>query len=280
MRRRVVAASHRRAGRAVERCSCSKRDVVARKRPGERSVSHVRSQWSPSQPTNPCRHRRARSSSETNASSKNTSAKPSSPSSRPNPRTVTPSVSSGTRKYVRPLCRSLSGSERNNPKRCVQNAPRVVHVFWPFSSQPPSTLVARLWMPARSLPALGSDHPWHHSSSAAAMRGRMRSCCSGRAELEHGRRQQEDAVLRDPLRTAGAVVLLLEDQPLPERRAAAAVLLGPRHDGPAVLEQQALPLEMCGESLAACHLTAGCAERSLRATQRASSGTRLPPPTM
>ena len=45
-----------------------------------------------------------------------------------------------------------------------------------------------------------------------------------RAELEDRRREQEDAVLGDALRRAGAVVLLLEDQPLPEARLAAAVL--------------------------------------------------------
>ena len=36
------------------------------------------------------------------------------------------------------------------------------------------------------------------------------------AELVDRRGQQEDAVLRDPLRSSGPVVLLLEDQPLPE----------------------------------------------------------------
>src|SRR4029077_17896957 len=38
------------------------------------------------------------------------------------------------------------------------------------------------------------------------------------AELEHGRREEEDAVLGDPLRPARPVVLLLEDQPLDETR--------------------------------------------------------------
>jgi hypothetical protein len=36
------------------------------------------------------------------------------------------------------------------------------------------------------------------------------------AELEHGRRQQEDAVLPDTRRSANPIVLLFEDQPLPE----------------------------------------------------------------
>ena len=80
-----------------------------------------------------------------------------------------------------PRWRSASGSVRNSPNRWVQNAPRVVHVFCPVTRQPPasSSRTARLLMPARSLPASGSLQPWHHRSSAAAMRGRMRSCCSG-----------------------------------------------------------------------------------------------------
>ena len=47
-----------------------------------------------------------------------------------------------------------------------------------------------------------------------------------------------------------AVVLLLEDQPLPQARVAAAVLLGPRHHRPAGVEEAALPLEVAGEALA------------------------------
>ena len=118
-----------------------------------------------------------------------------------------------------PRWRSASGSVRNRPNRWVQNAPRVVHVFWPVRRQPPaaSSRSARLLMPARSLPASGSLQPWHQRSSAAAMRGRMRSCCSWVPNSKTVGRQQEDAVLGDPLGAADPVVLLLEDQPLPQR---------------------------------------------------------------
>ena len=70
-----------------------------------------------------------------------------------------------------------------------------------------------------------------------------------RAELEQRRREQEDAVLRDPLRSARPVVLLLEQQPLPQRRAAAAVLDRPRHGGPPVGEEHPLPVEVLREAL-------------------------------
>ena len=96
------------------------------------------------------------------------------------------------------MCRALSGSVRKSPNRWVQNAPRVVHVFWPSSTQPPSTRRALLVTLARSLPAFGSDQPWHQRSSPAAMRRRMPVLLGGRAELEQARREQEDPVLRDP----------------------------------------------------------------------------------
>ena len=192
------------------------------------------------------------SESGTNTSSRNTSAKPSSPSRRPKPRTVTPGASSGTRRYVRPRWRSAAGSVRNRPKRWVQNAPRVVHVFWPESRQPPaaSSRTPRLWMPARSEPAFGSDQPWHQRSSAAAIRGRIRSRLLLGAELEDRRGEQEDPVLGDPLRPARPVVLLLEDQPLHRRGVPPAVRLRPRDHGPAGVEQRPLPVEVEREALA------------------------------
>src|SRR5690606_3368216 len=57
------------------------------------------------------------------------------------------------------------------------------------------------------------------------------------AELEDGRREQKDAVLRDAVGRAGAVVLLFEDEPLDEARLAAAVLLRPGDDRVAGLEE-------------------------------------------
>ena len=72
----------------------------------------------------------------------------------------------------------------------------------------------------------------------------------GRPELEHGRRQQEDAVLGDAGRGARPVVLLLEDQPLPQRGVPAAVGGGPRHRGPPAGVEAPLPVEVLGEALA------------------------------
>ena len=67
-------------------------------------------------------------------------------------------------------------------------------------------------------------------------------------ELEQRGCEQEDPVLRDPLGTPGAVVLLLEDEPLEQGGLTAAVLPGPRHHGPAGVEELALPFPVQGEA--------------------------------
>src|ERR671918_267924 len=91
--------------------------------------------------------------------------------------------------------------------------------------------------PALAPQVLGRRHP-----------GQDVGLLGGRPELEHRGGQQEDAVLGDAGRAAGPVVLLLEDEPLPERGAAAAELLGPRHRGPAAGVQVAFPVEVLGEA--------------------------------
>ena len=67
------------------------------------------------------------------------------------------------------------------PKHHSANAPRLAQVFCPVSSQPsPASLrTARERMPARSLPASGSDQPWHQISSPAAIGSKKRSFCAG-----------------------------------------------------------------------------------------------------
>jgi hypothetical protein len=67
------------------------------------------------------------------------------------------------------------------PKHQSANAPRLAQVFWPERRQPspPALRVARERMAARSLPASGSDQPWHQISSPAAIGGRNRSFWAG-----------------------------------------------------------------------------------------------------
>ncbi len=78
-----------------------------------------------------------------------------------------------------PRWRSASGSVRKRPKHHSANAPREAHVFCPVNTQPSSECArrARLRMPARSLPASGSDQPWHQISSPEAIGGRNLAFC-------------------------------------------------------------------------------------------------------
>ena len=83
------------------------------------------------------------------------------------------------------MWRWLSGSVRKRPKKASQKAPRVAQVFWPERRQPPSTRRAVLRPAARSLPALGSDQPWHQSWSAEAIFFSKLSFC---ASVPHSKR--------------------------------------------------------------------------------------------
>ncbi|SLH17865.1 Uncharacterised protein [Mycobacteroides abscessus subsp. abscessus] len=55
----------------------------------------------------------------------------------------------------------------------------MVQIFWPFSCQPPSTLVARRLSEATSDPASGSLNSWHQISSPRSAGPARRSSCAG-----------------------------------------------------------------------------------------------------
>ena len=183
-------------------------------------------------------------SSGTSTSSKKTSANPVSPSSWAMGRTVTPGVSIFTRKYVRPRCRSASGSERNSPKIQSAKAPREHHVFCPLSTHDPTSPPAPRGAAADGGevaagvglgPALAPDLP------ARRHGGEIAGLLLRRSELEQRGGQEEDAVLAHTGGRRRPVVLLLEDQPLEEPHAPASVLLGPRHHRPPGVVHDPLP---------------------------------------
>ena len=109
----------------------------------------------------------------TRTSSKNTSLTSKPPSISSIGRTVTPSVSIGTRIIEMPCCfLGASGSVRTRLK--IQSAywPSVVHVFWPLITQSSPSLTALVFSEARSDPASGSEKPWAHQMSRFAVWGR------------------------------------------------------------------------------------------------------------
>ena len=89
-----------------------------------------------------------------------------------------PGWSIGHRRYERPWCDVDSGSVRHTTKHQSARCANVVHTFWPVITHSSPSSTARVWMLARSDPALGSENPWHHSSSTDWIFGRNRRFCS------------------------------------------------------------------------------------------------------
>ena len=108
-------------------------------------------------------------------SSRKTSLKCASPEIWRSGRTVTPSASIGTTNIVRPLCLGTSAFVRASSRPNDACWAFVVQTFWPESRQEPSgCCLARVWMPARSEPAAGSENSWHQTSSAVSIGPRWR----------------------------------------------------------------------------------------------------------
>ena len=190
-------------------------------------------------------------SSGTNTSSRKTSAKPSSPSRRSTPRTVTPSASSGHQQVGHAAVAGGVGVGAEQPEQPV--AERAAGGPGLLAVEHPAAAVVVAGGPALDAGEVGAGVGLGPALAPQVLGRRHPGQEAGLllvgAELEDGRGEQEDAVLGDPLGTARPVVLLLEDQPLPQRGAPAAVLLGPRHDRPPGLEELLLPLDVQGEAL-------------------------------
>src|SRR4030095_5180520 len=93
-------------------------------------------------------------------------------------RTVTPLVFAiGTMKYVRPLYLSFV-SWRQSMIIQLAKCARLVHTLWPLMTQWSPCRTADDCAPARSLPAPGSENPWHQISSEERRGGRYRRFCS------------------------------------------------------------------------------------------------------
>ena len=100
---------------------------------------------------------------------------------------------------------------------------------------------------ARSLPALGSEKPWHQTSSPRRIGGQVRWRCSGvpSAMMVGPAWSRPDEVHPD-VGGVGPLELLFEDELLDRRRAPAAALDRPVDPGVAGVEQQPLPVGVVG----------------------------------
>src|SRR6202020_511072 len=80
-------------------------------------------------------------------------------------RTSTPGCSIGTNRKEMPLCLGASGSVRVRTKIQLADCAAEVQIFWPLITHSSPSRTARVPRLARSEPALGSEYPWHHTSS-------------------------------------------------------------------------------------------------------------------
>ena len=117
----------------------------------------------------------------TTTSSKNTSANSGAPLSSSNGRTVMPGVSKSTKNAVMPRCRDSGVPVRVRSTQREAYCARLVHSFWPLTTQSPSLGVARHDNEERSLPVPGSENPWHHIASPLSSFGISSRASSGAA---------------------------------------------------------------------------------------------------
>ena len=119
----------------------------------------------------------------------------------------------------------------------------VVQTFWPLTTHWSPSRTPRVWTPARSEPALGSEYPWHQSSSTVWIFGQEASLLVLGAVGEQGRGEEPFAEEADAGRRVRSRVLLAEDDLLGEVGAPPPVFVGPGQTEPAVLAEQLLPLD-------------------------------------
>ena len=115
----------------------------------------------------------------TTTSSKNSSANSASPLIARRGRTVTPGLSMSTNRAVMPRWASSAVPVRARRMQRRAYWAQLVQTFWPLTRQVSPSSTARSRNEARSLPASGSENPWHHASSPRSSGGRAQAAMAG-----------------------------------------------------------------------------------------------------
>jgi len=89
-----------------------------------------------------------------------------------------PGASIGQMTQVMPRWRGASGSVRTRSSWNCATCPKLVHTFCPLTTRKSPSTAARVWRPARSEPAFGSEKPWHQITSPRRIAGRCAAFCS------------------------------------------------------------------------------------------------------
>src|SRR3970040_297875 len=117
----------------------------------------------------------------------------------------------------------------------------LVQTFWPLMTYQSPSRTARVWRLAMSLPASGSEKPWHQSSSALRILPRCRALCAGVPWVMSVGPSMEMPPRVAGRRRVGARHLFVENDLLHDRDTAAAVLGGPVEADVARFMHRALP---------------------------------------
>ena len=112
---------------------------------------------------------------------------------------------------------------------------RLDHTFWPVITHSSPSRSALVRSEARSEPALGSEKPSDHISSADRMPGRKRRCCAARADADQRRADDAEADVVEDARRVDPRQLLGVDHLLARAGAAPAVLARPLRRQPAAV---------------------------------------------
>ena len=118
----------------------------------------------------------------TNTSSKKISLNSGTPCIDSMGRIVIPGLSMSTKNAVMPRWADSGVPVRASRTQRAAYWARLVHTFWPCTTQPPSAGVARQASAPRLLPVPGSEKPWHQVSSPLSSRGTMAPASSGGAK--------------------------------------------------------------------------------------------------
>ena len=89
-----------------------------------------------------------------------------------------PGASIGQMTQVMPRWRGASGSVRTRSSWNCATCAKLVHTFCPLTTRKSPSTAARVWRPARSEPAFGSEKPWHQITSPRRIAGRCAAFCS------------------------------------------------------------------------------------------------------
>ena len=117
----------------------------------------------------------------TTTSSKYTSQNSSTPCMVRSGRTSMPGLSMSTKNAVIAAWSDARPPVRVSSTHRVAYCAKLVHTFWPLTTQSSPRCSARVVKDARSLPEPGSEKPWHHDSRPDSSLGTISAASSGRA---------------------------------------------------------------------------------------------------